>query len=185
MEVKGTAVVVFNKFVARRFGPTDLMRCLEALPAGSRAIMEGRVDVNKWYPLQEAYLVPTETLCRIFYDGDPRGAWELGRDSADYALSGIYSSLVKLTTVKLYVQRGSIMLPNYYRPCRSQTDLIEDGRAVIRLTEFPESHPLVEQRISGWMQRALEVRGCRDVKVVTPRAMSRGDRDTEFVITWE
>ena len=31
------------------------------------------------------------------------------------------------------------------------------GRAVVRIDRFLEPHPLVELRIAGWIERALEI----------------------------
>lgn len=185
MEIKGTAVAVFPGFVEGSFGPEGLSLWRESLSAGARAIFEHKMEINRWYPFREACLEPTEAVCRLFFQGESRGARELGRYSAEYALSGVYRSVVKLNTIRLYVERGGVMISEYYRPCRSRTVSVDRGRAVVRIEEFPESHPLVDNRIAGWMQRAMEIRGCARAEVEIPRTLAAGDPFTEFVITWE
>jgi hypothetical protein len=185
MEVKGTAIAVFPQFVGGRFGAQALEQWLDRLPEVSSAIFHTPVDINRWYPYRQACVDPTKLTCRMFYDGDPKGAWELGRYSAEFALTGVYRSVVKLNTIRLYVERGGVMITEYYRPCSSRTVSVEKGRAVVRIDQFPESHLLVENRIAGWMQRAMEVRGCRRVGVEIARSLAAGDELSEFVITWD
>lgn len=185
MEVKGTAIAVFPQFVSGLFGTRAQEQWLDGLPEDSAAFFRAPVDINRWYPYRQACVGPTALVCRMFYGGDPKGAWELGRFSAEYALKGFYRSVVKLNTIRLYVERGGVMIAEYYRPCRSRTIAVEKGRAVVRIEEFPESHLLVENRIAGWMQRAMEVRGCSRVGVEIARSLAAGDELSEFVITWD
>jgi hypothetical protein len=185
VEVKGTAIAVFPEFIASRFGEPAREKWLEELPEDSVRFFRGRIDINAWYPYQQACVAPTALVCRMFYDNDQAGARELGRYSAEFALTGVYRSLVKLNAIRLYVERGGVMITEYYRPCSSRTVSVEKGRAVVRITEFPEIHPLVENRIAGWMQRAMEVRGCLRVGVEIARSLASGDELSEFLITWD
>lgn len=185
MEVKGTAIAVFPLFVSERFGDQAVKLWLEGLPEESARFFREEVDINSWYPYRQACVEPTKQVCRMFYNGEASGARELGRYSADYALTGVYRSVVKLNTIRLYVERGGVMISEYYRPCLSRTVSVDEGRALVRIEEFPESHVLVENRIAGWMQRAMEVRGCRRVEVEVVRSLAAGDPLTEFVITWD
>lgn len=185
MEVRGTAIAPMPKFILRRFGQDGLDKWRQALTAEARRLIDSAIDPGRWYPFREALLEPTEAAGRLFYEEALIGAREMGADSAEYALSGFYRSVVKLNTIRLYVERGGVMITEYYRPCRSRTASVGKGRAVVLIDEFPESHPLVENRIAGWMQRAMEVRGCRRVGVEIARSLAGGDALTEFVITWD
>lgn len=185
MEVKGTAITVFPLFIEDRFGERALENWLDSLPEGSSKFFREGIDINRWYPYRQACVEPTVQVCQMFYEGKASGAWELGRYSADYALMGFYRSVVKLNTLNLYVERGGVMIAEYYRPCRSRTVSVEKGRAVIRVEDFPESHILVENRIAGWMQRAMEIRGCHRVGVEMKRSLASGDPFSEYIISWE
>ncbi len=185
MEVKGTAIAIFPLFIIDRFGDRELEEWLGRLPKATAALFRAPVDINRWYPYRQACVEPTELVCRMFFGGEAAGARELGRYSADYALTGFYRSVVKLNTLKLYLERGGVMISEYYRPCRCRTVSVDRGRAVVRIEDFPESHALVENRIAGWMQRAMEVRGCRRVGVEVARSLAAGDTLTEFVISWD
>ncbi len=184
MEIKGLAIAIFEPFLTERFGREGFQRWLQALEPESQAIFEKPIDNGLWYPLKAAYSRPTEILCRVFYDGDPRGAWDLGRYSADHAFNWFFKSIIKLTTVQNFIMRATNFLTHYYHPVAMEIVSIEKGRLVYRITQFPESNIYVEHRIAGWNQRTLEIHGCREVKVELSAAISRGDPYTELSITW-
>jgi hypothetical protein len=185
MEVKGSAIVVAPAFVGQQFGPQGLERFLIALSDDSRKLMSSAILVNEWYPIGPGFLEPTETICRLFYADNLRGAWELGRFSADYALGGIYRAFVKLISVKYFIQRASVMMSTYYKPSRIEVASISDYNGVVQMTEFAAASPYVERRIAGWMQRALEIHGCREVRVEITRSLAGGDGYTEFTGNWQ
>jgi hypothetical protein len=42
----------------------------------------------------------------------------------------------------------------------------------------------VEARIAGWMQRALEINGCKNIIVKMPKSLTKGDPVTEYLVNW-
>ena len=185
MEVKGTAIAAMPTFIADRFGWDKLDQWLKALPPESRKVYSQQVMVNDWFDLKRIYLDPTELLCELFYGGDRRGAWELGRASAEYGLKGVYRAFVKMTSVKFFIRRANVMLPAYFKPCAMELVSQENNRTVAHMTLFPEPHAIVDNRIAGWMERSLEIHGCRDVKVEVTKSLANQDPVTEFVLTWK
>lgn len=184
MEVKGTAVAVLPEYLRKRHGEAAYARWLAALPEPSRRIFQEPIRMSDWFPAEEAYLGPSEAACRTFFADEAAGARELGRFSADYALGGVYRMFLRLGSARFFIGRAASMLSTYLRPCRSRVESVDDGRAVVRITELPGSHRLLEHRIAGWIQRALEIHGCREVEVKVSRSLAGGDPDTEFRITW-
>jgi hypothetical protein len=185
MEVKGTGVAVLPEYIRRKHGEAALAKWLESLPDTSRDVFQKTIGLSDWFPAEEAYLAPTEAACRMFFSDQTAGARELGRFSADYALGGVYRMFLRLPSVKFFIERAAHMLSTYLRPCASRVAEVGDGRAVVQITGLPGVTALTEQRIDGWMQRAMEIHGCRNVGVEITKALSRGDPFTEFIITWE
>lgn len=179
------AIAVFEPFITERFGKEGYRRWLEELDPESRKILGQPIDSGGWYPLKAAYSRPTEVLCRLFYDGDPRGAWELGRYSADHAFNWFFKSIIKLTTVQNFIIRGTSFLSTYYYPVSLKVISAEGRRLVYRITEFSEPDVYVENRIAGWNQRALEIHNCKEVAVALTKSLARGDPYTELDITWQ
>ena len=123
-------------------------------------------------------------MCDLFFEGKSLGAHQIGRYSAEVGLRGVYKVFLKLGSTKTIIQKATVILPTYYRPSSIDVVEIEDGRAVISITEFSEPNELVEQRIRGWMERALEISGARTPKIMITQSMTRGAATTDFAITW-
>jgi hypothetical protein len=184
VEVKGTAIAAIPEYVKRTYGEAAYCKWLGSLSKDSKRIFGSTIRLSDWLPIKEAYLEPTATVCQLFFGGDFKGAWELGRFSADYALGGVYRMFLWLPSVKFFIGRASTVLATYMRPCASQVVSVEDGRALVRVTELPGRHPLIEQRIAGWVQRALEIHGCKNVTVAITSSLAAGDNYSDFSITW-
>lgn len=185
MEVKGSVVATLPKFLQTRFGAEGYQRWLNALPQASRATFETPVMPVAWYPLPEALLQPTEAVCRIFYEGDLIGARECGRFSADEGLAGIYRFFVRWGSPGFIIQKAASILPTFYRPSAMEVARLDKKSAVLRTTEFAGSHDLVEARVAGWIEKALELSGCRGVHVGIPSSLARGESHTDYHLTWD
>lgn len=184
-EVKGTAVAPLPAFVEERFGKPQLKRLLEALSPESRDILESPCHPGQWYPLAEAFVEPTRRVCELFFDGDLAGAWECGRFSADFSLGGVYGVLVELGTINTLIDRAGSVINLYYHPSKLVVVRNAESSAVLRLTHFPDVDPVVEMRIGGWIERAMELSGCVGARVEIADALSRGDEFTEFRMEWQ
>jgi hypothetical protein len=182
MDVKGTAIIPIVKFAESKFGATNY-EWTKSLSGPSAEIMK-TVLSSSWYPLQEAIIEPTVKLCDLVYGGKDEGAFEIGKFSADFGLKGVYKLFVKLGSPSFIISKGSSILGTYYKD--SVMDLVEEKKnsSLLRITRFPGIHKVVELRIAGWMQRSLEICGCKDIKVNMPKLLSRGDAYTEYMVTW-
>jgi len=182
MDVKGGAIVSMRDYVLNNFSS----RYQEWLKTFSPEVQKTIVNPlpSSWYPLQAALIEPTAKICSIFHNGDPRGAWQVGRFSADHALKGIYSLFVKLGSPGFIVSRGSRIITNYYRPSGIKIVENQPKRAVVQIDQFEQPDQLVEFRIGGWIERAIELSGKKAVTSIT-RSMAKGDSVTEFDVQWD
>jgi hypothetical protein len=187
MNVKGTALAVLPIFIESKFGKDGLDKWLESLNSEAAALYKNTnsIKINQWYPIKESYLEPTAAMCELFYNNDPQGAWEVGRFSADFALKGVYKAFVKMTSVSFFIKRASLLMTTYYQPSKMELQSSTYSQAVLHMTEFPEAHRLIESRIGGWVQRALEIHGCKEVAVDITRSLANGDPLTEMILNWK
>ncbi len=120
----------------------------------------------------------------MIFNSAEDGAWELGRYSADTALHGIYKVFVRVLNPAFLIQRAGRILSTFYHP--SKIEVIEaSGKSVILyITEFGSPHVIIEKRIGGWIEKALEITGCKDIEIDIPRSMAKGDPVTEYRISW-
>ncbi|MRR06613.1 MAG: hypothetical protein EG828_06670 [Deltaproteobacteria bacterium] len=182
MQIKGTSIISMKKFVYQRFGQDGLDRLLAGLPQGSKELLGGTVLANNWYPARDGMFVPTEAVCRLFYGGDPKGAWEVGAFSAQDSLRGIYRFFVRIATVPFLLQKTSSVFSTYYTPGKMEVAENTPRRILLRMTGVDESHPLFEARVAGYLHGALQVCGNEDHTVAVGASIARGDAATEFII---
>ncbi|MEN7549807.1 hypothetical protein AAG747_17920 [Rapidithrix thailandica] len=184
MEVKGSVVKSIYNFVETQF-PTQHKVWLNALPSTSADIYNDAILATQWYPIEEAVIRPTELLCQMFYQGSPRGAWEAGMYSAQEALTGVYKVFVMISTPAFLMNRAEKILSSFYAP--SKVEVVESTAHTmsIHLTEWPYHNELLEYRIGGWMEKALEICGCRKLNVNISKSLVKGDEVTEFSLSWE
>jgi len=184
MEIKGTAVKSINDFVQLKFRER-YTEWINILPKASKDIMLNPIYSTNWYPLEEGGVIPTEKLGLLFYGNANKGAWESGRFSAEMALTGVYKVFIKLTTPAYIIDRASKIFSTYYQP----GDFSVTGRGshyvLMELRNFTHLPTIVEQRICGWVQKALEINNCTNVLPIVTKAISDGEEFTEIKVTWE
>jgi hypothetical protein len=185
VEVKGTALVVVPLFIRKIQQDTGLQKWLNTLSDDARALFSGSISVNLWYDYQKYLVLPTQKMCDLFYAGSIQGAAELGTFSAEYALRGFYKVFVKIGTPEFILKKGIRILPTYYHPSEIEIPVITPGRAVVQIKEFPEMHAVVEQRIIGWIKKALEISGAKNVVIEITDSLLKNNPLTEFIITWK
>ena len=185
MEVKGAVLMSLKAQIPKKHGRAEYERWLGKLDPEVARIFRINVSASGWYSLQEYLVRPTEIYCDMFYNGDEQGSWELGKMSAEYSLHGMYKLFMQLGSVSFILNRAMKILPTFYKPSALRVIEASGTSCIIRITEFPELNKLMEFRIAGWMEGALNIHGCRNVKIDIPASMPDGQNYTEFHITWE
>jgi hypothetical protein len=184
MKAKGLALLPMPRVIERNFGRKGLQSWLETLSPEARAIFSGTIIPNQWYPFHLAMTEPTQSFCRLFYDSDPKGAWALGRFSAEYALRGLFKIFVRIGSPQFIIQKAGAIFHSYYDPCAVQVVDMLARSAFVRITIFPEIDAMIEYRIAGWMEAGLEICGCEQIKIDISQSLTRSDPCSEFHITW-
>ena len=185
VEVSGLAVATIPLFIKDKFGDKGFEKWLTKLEPEIQKIYTSIISVNKWYNIKEVFVEPTKILCDMFYDGDFKAAWEFGRFSAEYGLKGVLKVFVKLASVKYFITRASVVIPNYYKPMTMEVITNEKGYALLQIPHFPGIHKIVELRIAGWVERALEITGnTKELYIEITKSLADGDECTEFTVKW-
>jgi hypothetical protein len=65
-----------------------------------------------------------------------------------------------------------------------ETKSPDDKSVIAMITEFYPPSEVIEYRIAGWMEKALELSGCKNLKVEITRSLAKGDSLTEFDMRW-
>lgn len=185
MVVKGAAVASLPHFISKKFGEDGLDKWLRSLPDDTKRVFSYPVLSSSWFPLKGVLVKPTENMCNLFYNGDVKGAWESGRYSADHGLRGIYKMFIRFGSAEYIINRATVILPTYYNPSELKVANSSKNQAVMHIIKFPEMDKIIEMRIGGWMERALELSGCNNVQVKVTQSLSGGDPLTEYITSWK
>lgn len=184
MEVKGTAVKSIKEYVETKYS-ANFNDWLNSLPESSQGIMKEAIFANNWYPMKDAAVEPTKALAEKFYSSDyKKAAKESGRFSAEMGLKGVYKIFVKVASPHYIMKRAGRVFTSYYSPTEISVVDSHDKGLTLHITKFPEPEEIIEYRIAGWCERALEFTNCKDVNAEITKALSKGDELTEIVINW-
>jgi hypothetical protein len=185
MEIKGTAITAIRDYVKSNH-PEKFSEWLNALPEASKDIYSGVIDSSRWYPLNEGGILPTRKTVDMFFDGDyKRGAWEAGKFSAEEGLTGIYKLFVKAASPGYIIQRASRVFASYYQPCKMEVLERTDSTVLVEISDMTQTDIVIEYRIAGWIEKALQISGAKNVVIDFKKSITRGDSVTQFAIKWD
>ena len=183
MEIKGIAVKAVAEFVRAKH-PKEYLNWINVLPSNSAQTVND-VRTNQWYPIKEASIIPSLAVAKLFYDNNiSKAGRELGRYSAETALTGIYKVYVRFSTPNHIIARAQRIISAYYSPSKLNIANKTEKSVQVVLTEFGESSNIIENRIAGWYEKALEISNCKNVTVNILTSIANGDTTTTFECKW-
>lgn len=184
MEVKGTAVKSIKEYVEQRFNP-QYKEWINSMSESSQKIMKDAIFANNWYPMKDGAVEPTLAIAKLFYNNNiQKAALEAGRFSAEQGLKGVYKIFVRIASPNYIMERAGRVFTSYYSPSDISVLNKHDKGLTLHITKFPDPEEVIEYRIAGWCERALEFTNCKDVKANITKSLAKGDDLTEIVITW-
>ncbi|MBN1413602.1 MAG: hypothetical protein JW973_00770 [Bacteroidales bacterium] len=184
MEIKGSAVRTIPEYIKTKF-PDKFREWLSKLPAPSAAIFNASIKPSEWYVMQDAAIVPTEILGQVAFDGDVKKASrECGRYSAESSLKGIYKFFLMAAPSKMVVATGGRILATFYKPVQFKVAESNNDGAKLHITQVNDPSGIIENRIAGWIERALDIQGVKASRVEITKSLTTGDPVTEITIIW-
>lgn len=184
MEVKGTAVKSIKEFVESKY-KAQYNNWIQTMPESSQAIMNNSIFANNWYSMKDAAVEPTKAIAKMFYNNEiKKAALEAGHYSAEVGLKGVYKIFVRIASPNYIMERAGRIFTSYYNPSELSVTNNHSNGLTLNITKFPEPEEVIEYRIAGWCERALEFTNCKNVKANITKSLAKGDDLTEIVITW-
>ncbi len=182
--VKGVAIKTFTRIIEQEHKEEGLKLWMDTLAVDSRKIFSESISNKQWYPLEEAIIAPTATYCMLFHNFDFHGAWIMGRHSAEYGLKGIYKFFIRMGSAEFLVKKAGEILPSYYKQGDIAIVELKRTMTVMEITNFPNINKIIEFRICGWMERALEICGVSNVKVELINSIEKTMSITRIQANW-
>jgi hypothetical protein len=184
MEIKGSAIRTIPEFVKIRF-PEKYNEWFSLLPPASAGIFSGFIKPSDWYDLHDAAIVPTEIISKIAFDGDlKKASRETGRFGAETTLKGMYRFFLMAVPSRTVVTSGGRILTTFYRPVQFKVAESGASSAKVQITQIDDQSGVVENRIAGWIEKALEIQGIGAAHVELTQSLAKGDPMVEISIIW-
>jgi len=182
MQAKGTTVKMLKNYITEVHGSEGLQRWLRSLPPASQGIFNQQILVSAWYPFEEAVQKPMAAMDRTFYEGNTEGNWKEGRYAAENDLHGVYRVFVRMANPQFLMRNTVSIWSSYY--AESEARLAEGGKdgAVLVLSGIEPACRHFDNHVGGWVERALEICGCRRIKITIANP-EKGT--TRYDINWE
>lgn len=185
MNVKGVSILSTKEFVRVRFGEEGYQKWIDSLPQASRNVVQDNILASVWYPMEEGILIPTKVLCDVFYEGRYQGAEEMGAYSADKSLHGIYRVFVKVASPSTLIKKAAQLFQTYYSPSNIQTEQVEKNHYIVKFSEFDPPSPYIEYRVMGWIIKALEICGAKNIHMSVKHHAHTRNEFSELLVKWE
>jgi hypothetical protein len=184
MDIKGVSVKSIVEFINKRY-PGRYQEWFNSLPPDSQRIFNNLIKVSDWYPIKSGLTIPIRKVGDVFYAGDwKKAVWEMGRFSAEEALTGIYKLYVKLGSAGHIIDRSGRVMAAYFSNCEVRLAESSSKHLVFQIIKFDEPDEAIENNIGGWIERALEISGCKNLNVQITKSLARKDNLTEYRVSW-
>jgi uncharacterized protein (TIGR02265 family) len=181
--VKGSILEARLTYLRRQADPTLALRVLARVPEADRQLYLAGIVPVAWYPFEM-----NERLDLAIGD-------ELGHVDETFRALGVASALHNLTSASQlhYIRKrnphgmlkqASAIYGAYYGSGRRTYERVADTRAVLQ-TRDSKSFSLADcLTVVGWHEKAIELCGGRQVRVVEAKCRARGDDVCEYVCDW-
>ena len=181
---KGSVLLGTIRFLRERFGEEGFQKVVARLDPEERQRLESPILPSVWYPL--SFLLGIMRAAKAEFGASvPDIHSQMGRASADFALSSMYSMVFKITSTQWIISRAAAVFASYYDT--GKMSVVENGKgfAVLEMIEFAEPAPELCERIGAWCARVLEQCGEKSVKVEHNQCRCRGDSTCRFTAQWK
>jgi hypothetical protein len=183
VKVKGTAVSSTLRYLAEKHGPASLEAVTAALPPEERDAFRRGVLVSQWYRFGALAQMMREA--RGLYGGGGNAIYkEMGRASADYALTTIYKIFFKVGSPQFIITRAASVYGSYYSAGGAKVTESGRGFAILELDPFPEPCEEYCHRVWGWVDRMLELSGASRVESKHEVCQAKGDPQCRIEGHW-
>ncbi len=185
LRVRGIVLESTLLYLRARLSPAEQASVRNGLDAECLALVDGIADRRAWYPA--AVLVRLMEACAAALPQDPEETyWRMGRQSCDDTLTAVYRLMSRFSNPEFILRRAVRLWNDYYD--RGEFEVLETlpESGAVRVTGAGFSHPALCRRIGGWIERAVEITGGREVEVEHPAcALADGGEAEEWRARWK
>jgi len=162
LKVKGIALKSTINYIKSKLKPEELIAFEGSLSLNCRDFFHLPVLSAEWYEANS--LVEIMVKIPEFLKRKPEEVWwEIGRYSCDDGLNTVYKIFYKLGSPEFIIKRAAQVWSNYYSEGNFFVVSHSLNSAHVQIKDISLPHPALCTRISGWMERAIELSGGKNV----------------------
>lgn len=182
MLVRGISLVSLTEYAKSRLCGEDLKRFFAQLPAdAARSIL--KAQKGGWYPFELDRRL-REAIVREFNPSSPRKAiYDAGLFAASRETSTFLRAMLSFLSVSLVLDKAQAIWEKYCRPGKFRGTLVNEGHAVVELSEFG-ADGLFCPRVEAWLVVGAKALKLKDAKVTETACIHSGDDVCRWKITW-
>jgi hypothetical protein len=181
--VKGTPARSLQRFLDAELTAAQRDELFRALPVDYSQRFRTPVLATETLPVHMLNRL-TEEAARIKGEPLDRFARRAGREAAAEAVKGIYRFFALVMTPAALLSRATHMWSTVYSRGELQIESGSGKAATIRLVNFP-AEVAGCARITGWIERMLEMTGVRAIRIEKTQCFARGEAACEWQLRWE
>lgn len=178
---RGITAKVLREFILQEHGEEGLERLVEQLPP------EQRKHLNSPYTLQwteiEFSVGVIEAIARAFGRNPQEIARQVGAFSAGNTIGTFYRFLLSTAAPATIVEKFPSLWKTYSNTGEVAECQVEGNRGALVLTGFTDAG-LSCHTLCGFVQKALEMAGARNVQVNHTECAAHGGAKCRFQMTW-
>lgn len=181
VHVKAVPVNGLVQFVQSQLTPEQLS-ALTASLGDDAQWFTGHLLANAVVPLKAANRY---TALAAEMRGEELGAFarRAGRFGAELGLKSVYRFILAVLSVEYVLRKAPFMWTRVYDGGRMEVETPGDGRARIRVTEFPASRAGCG-RVTGWFETIGERAGAKGLRCVHSSCMVEGAAECVWDFNW-
>ncbi len=185
-KVKGTLLLARMRYLRAR-GEETTQRILRRLPEVDQTLLRGMLLPSSWYPAVVLQRIDTAAAA-LLARGDRRHFFvELGRFSAETNLgpTGVQRPYLREGEPQFLLRHVPLMYAAQHEGGRRTYEQAGDRAAVLRTFDSEQTDADDCLTAVGWLQRAVELSGGRNVRVLESQCRVRGAPHCEYRCEWE
>jgi DNA-binding CsgD family transcriptional regulator len=157
MKVRGLSLLTRKAIITRRFGAEAWLTLYRDV-AGAHRSFRALITADALLPLSD-YLALHDELVRRFYAEDERSHFDLGRESARWAVvDGPCKPFMDSKDLQGCVQAFPKFWGTYFADTESRSEATLTGDSVeFKAFDLPQWHPYLEHFVMGYMTEVLEL----------------------------
>lgn len=179
---KGLGFINVRSFVVERYGATAWKELVDSFPPAERAILGAIVSIG-WYDL-ELYARLIRTIDERLGRGNLKVCYALGRYEAERDLTGAHQWFLKLFGPTTAIEQMGKYWRRFHDTGAWETERRGDREVFARLTGWGVVDAALCRELLGYVGRALELLGGREITLEHPRCRVEGHPLCELHLTW-